>query len=311
VPGFDATLAAMYALRQLSVRQRGPLLALLLGCSTAALAAPSFDLPPITTPPSGEHHDGQIIWHDLETTDLARAEAFYKGLFGWELREYRSGAGTYVVAMNAGQPIAGMLQRAVHEGEERPSAWLPFVSVPDVDGAVSLARRHAALVLADPQNRAQRGRQALIRDPDGLALALENSSSGDPTQAPAPPGAWAWTALFARDPAGTAVFFQQTFAYRVLGAPTSAGFERIVLSSGDRPRISIDPLPDPSWPQAGAWVGFVRVPDVADAVARALALGGRVLVEAQANKDGAQTAILADPTGARFGVQQPPPAEGP
>ena len=299
----------MYALRQETPTHRGPLLALLLACSATALAAPSFDLPPITTPASGEHHDGQVIWHDLETTDLARAEAFYKGLFGWELREYRSGGSTYVVALNTGQPIAGMLQRVVHEGEERRSTWLPFVSVPDVDGAVSLARRHAALVLADPQDRAERGRQALIRDPDGLALALENSSSGDPTEAPAPPGAWAWTSLFARDPAGTAVFFQQTFAYRVLGAPTNAGFERIVLSSGDRPRISIEPLPDPAWPQAGAWVGFVRVPDAADAVVRALALGGRVLVEAHADSEGAQWAVLADPTGALFGVMQQPPAQ--
>jgi hypothetical protein len=225
------------------------------------------------------------------------------------MREYRSGETAYVVAMNAGAPIAGMLQRGVHEGEERPSTWLPFVSVADVDAVVSVARRHAALVLADPQNRAERGRQALIRDPDGLALALENSSSGDPPEAPAPAGDWAWTSLFAHDPAAIAVFFQQTFAYRILAAPANPGFERIVLSSGARPRISIDPLPGPSWPQAGAWVGFVRVPDAADAVARALALGGRVLVEAHADNEGAQWAVLADPTGALFGVMQPPPAK--
>jgi predicted enzyme related to lactoylglutathione lyase len=297
----------MYALRQRPLTQRGPLLLLLLHCTSTALAAASFDLPPITTPASGEHHDGQVIWHDLETTDLARAEAFYKQLFGWQMRTYRAAGNAYVVAINAGQPVAGMLQRVVREGEERPSGWLPFVSVADVDAVVSLARRHAALVLADPQNRAERGRQALIRDPNGLALALENSSSGDPAEGQAPPGDWAANSLFARDPAAAAVFFQQILGYRVLGAAASAGFERIVLGSGARPRISVDPLPDASWPQAGAWVGFLRVPDAAEAVARALALGGRVLVEAHRDSEGAQSAILADPTGASFGVMQPPP----
>jgi len=301
----------MNALRQGPRRRRGRLLIMLLGCAAEARAQSGFDLPPITTPASGAHHVGAFIWRDLETTNLARAEAFYTQLFGWEMREYRSAGGLYVVAMNAGQPIAGMLQRSVRDGAERPSAWLPFVSVGNVDAAVSLARQHAASVLADPQTRPERGRQALIRDPDGLALALENSSSGDPDDAQVPAGAWLWSSLFARDPAAAAVFFQQTFGYRVLGTPASPGFASIVLSSGDRARFSINPRPDAAWPQAGAWVGFVRVAATADAVARALTLGGRLLIAPQPDNQGARWAVLADPTGALFGVMQPPPAHAP
>jgi predicted enzyme related to lactoylglutathione lyase len=304
----------MYALRLAPRSHRRRLLTLLLCCAAPACAAPAlahsgFELPPITTPASGEHHVGQVIWHDLETTDLPRAEAFYKALFGWQMREYRTAANLYVVAVNAGRPVAGMLRRAVHEDEEKPSLWLPFISVGDVDAAVSLAHRHAGLVVADPQDRPERGRQALIRDPDGLALALEHSSSGDPGEGEASAGDWTWTSLFARDPAAAAVFFQQALGYRIQGAPSSSGFERILLNSGDRARLSINPLPSPSWPQAGAWVGFLRVADLADAVARAQSLGGRVIVTAQPDSQGAQTAILADPTGALFGVMQQPPAQ--
>jgi len=299
----------MHALHRTPRSNRWLLTILSFCCAAPALSQSGFDLPPITAPASGEHHAGQVIWHDLETTDLRGAEAFYQALFGWEMREYRTDANLYVVAVNAGRPVAGMLRRAVHEGEERPSRWLPFISVGDVDTAVSLARRHAALILADPQDRPERGRQALIRDPDGLALALENSSSGDPADAVASAGDWAWTSLFARDPAAAAVFFQQALGYQIQAVPASPGFERILLSSGDRPRLSINPLPNPSWPQVGAWVGFLRVADVADVVARALTLGGRVVVESEADSQGAQTAVLADPSGALFGVLQPATAQ--
>jgi predicted enzyme related to lactoylglutathione lyase len=306
----------MYALRQKPRSHGGLRLALFFCCAAPALAQANqdlpafaqagFDLPPITTPASGEHHPGQIIWHDLETTDLARAEAFYKALFGWQIREYRTTANLYVVAVDAGRPIAGMLQRSVHEDEEKPSRWIPLLSAGDVDAAVSLARRYAGHVLADPQDQPERGRQALISDPDGLTLALENSSSGDPGEGEAATGAWTWDSLFARDPAANAVFFQQALGYRILGVPAQPGFERILLGTGDRARFSINPLPNASWPQVGAWVGFLRSADVADTVARALTLGGRVIVESQADSQGALTAILADPTGALFGVMQTP-----
>jgi hypothetical protein len=40
--------------------------------------------------------------------------------------------------------------------------------------------------------------------------------------------------------------------------------------------------------------------------ARALKLGGRVILNVQRNDKGDQSAVLADPTGARFGITELP-----
>ena len=52
------------------------------------------------------------------------------------------------------------------------------------------------------------------------------------------------------------------------------------------------------------WMNFVRVTDATGAAQKAVALGGRVLVEPRPDRHGGQLAILADPTGAPFGVME-------
>jgi len=55
------------------------------------------------------------------------------------------------------------------------------------------------------------------------------------------------------------------------------------------------------------WMGYLSVPSVADVAARAAELGGRVYVPPKDLPDGARFAILADPSGASFGVHQSAP----
>jgi hypothetical protein len=58
---------------------------------SAASAAPALQLPPIADSANLEHHPGKIVWADLVTPDLAAAERFYGGLFGWSFRDIRAG----------------------------------------------------------------------------------------------------------------------------------------------------------------------------------------------------------------------------
>src|SRR5580704_13811163 len=54
-----------------------------------AAAAPlsSFALPPLTQGQSAQHHVGKVVWVELITPDLARAEAFYAGLLNWSFEK--------------------------------------------------------------------------------------------------------------------------------------------------------------------------------------------------------------------------------
>lgn len=264
------------------------------------------EMPSITSPATADHRVGKVIWLDLETTHLATDKAFYTGLFGWEFRDYQADGMDYAVAMQSGHPVAGMLQRQVRKGEERRSAWIPFIAVRDVDAVVSTALKHHAQIDSDPENLPLRGRQALLTDPEGVRFGILTSSSGDPPDTAPAAGTWLWTALVARDSGDEAVFYQQVFGYALLGMPTNAGFERIRLSSDGQARISVSEMPADTASLRPYMIHFVRVANAADSVARALTLGGRVVLNVQRNAHGDQSAVLADPTGARFGITELP-----
>jgi predicted enzyme related to lactoylglutathione lyase len=272
-------------------------------------AAISSDVPSITHPANKDHLVGKVIWLDLETVDPARAKKFYAGLFGWDFRNYRAAGTDYAVAMSGGRPVAGVLQRQIRKGEERRSAWLPFISVRDVDAAARIALQHHAQMVSEPENVPLRGRQALLTDPEGARFALTASSSGDPPDGLPTAGTWVWTSLFARDSADEAVFYQETFGFNVTGMPTHAGFERIRLSSSGHGRIGISELPADTAPLHAHWINYVCVGNATDAIARASSLGGHVLVKAERDNHGDIIAILADPTGASFGVMELPPVD--
>ncbi len=74
---------------------------------------------------------------------------------------------------------AGLVQRPLPAGENRQSAWLTFLAVRDVDAVLKTALRDGATSLAGAKSYAGRGRQAVLRDPDGAAFAILASSSGD------------------------------------------------------------------------------------------------------------------------------------
>jgi predicted enzyme related to lactoylglutathione lyase len=185
------------------------LCALLLASSlaTSAMAAP-FELPPLVAPASTEHHVGKVIWVELVTPDLAATERFYAGVFGWTFREIHAGRSDYAVALLDGRPIGGLFQKATPKDEHRQPAWLTFIAVSDVDAAKRTAVEHGAKVVFEPKTYPQRGRQAILTDPDGASFAILASSSGDPPDFLASPGEWIWSSLHASDAGADAAFYQ-------------------------------------------------------------------------------------------------------
>ena len=263
-----------------------------------------LEVPAITSPVTSQHRIGKVIWRDLETTQMAAAKRFYTGLFGWQFRGYHADGMDDAVALKSGHPVAGILQRRIRKGEERPSAWLPFLAVRDADAAVITALQHHAQIVSEPENLPLRGRQALLTDPEGVRFGILSSSSGDTPDVTGLPGMWLWTALVSRDSGDEAVFYQQVFGYNLLGMPTNDGFEHIRLSSDGLVRISVSEMPADAASLHPYWISFVRTDDATDTVARAQRLGARVMLNVRRDNHGDQSAVLADPTGARFGITE-------
>jgi predicted enzyme related to lactoylglutathione lyase len=272
-------------------------------CAATVIAAP-FDLPPLVQPASAEHHVGKVIWVDLVTPDLAGAKRFYSGLFGWTFRDVHVGEKGYAVASLDGRPVAGLLQRPVPTGERRRPAWLAFIAVRDVDAAKRTALEHGAKVVFEPRTFPQRGRQAVFADPEGAVFAVLASGSGDPPDILAAPGDWIWSSLHAKDPDTGAAFYQALFGYDVFDLSSEDGLEHVILSSDDYARASVNAFPKDSSRRHSHWLNFVRVVDAVDAAAKAVVLGGRVLVEPHIDRHGDKVAVVADPTGAPFGLME-------
>ena len=272
-------------------------------CVATVMAAP-FELPPLVTPASAEHHVGKVIWVELVTPDLAGAKAFYSGLFGWTFQDLQGGKADFAVALLDGRPVAGLLQRAVPAGEQRQPAWRGFIAVRDVDAAKAIALAHGAKVVFEPKTYPQRGRQAVLADPEGAVFAILASSSGDPADVLAAPGEWIWASVHAQNPDTAAAFYQTLFGYDVFDLQSDDGLEHLILSSDDYARASVNALPGGSPPRHPHWLNFVRVVDAVGVAAKVGALGGRVLVEPHADRHGGQVAVVADPTGAAFGLME-------
>ena len=157
--------------------------------------------------------------------------------------------------------------------------------------------------MTGPRSYPQRGRQAVFSDPEGAVFAVLASSSGDPGDFLPAPGEWIWSSLLVRDPEKEAAFYKTLFGYNVFDLPSDDSRKHQILSTDDYARASVNTMPDPSDGHPH-WLNLVRVADADSAAAKAVTLGGRVLVEPHVDRHGGKVAIVADPWGAPFGLME-------
>jgi predicted enzyme related to lactoylglutathione lyase len=261
---------------------------LLAGC-----ASQSPQLPVIGTP--GTSLPGKVVWHDLVTPDLERSRTFYADLFGWRFEELSNG---YLLARNEGRPVAGLARL---DSGQRTSHWLPLLSVTDIAQAQETTRSADGKVVLKAFELRGRGQIAVLKDPQGAAFGVLQSSHGDPEDRVPGLNAWMWNELWTDDLAGAAAYYEKLFGYEqgsaIIGAMTYDYFKR-----DGKPRAGLLTKPDP---QIGnTWLCYLRVDDVAAVTDKARALGGTVLMAPNSKVRNGSVAILADPNGAGFVVQE-------
>jgi predicted enzyme related to lactoylglutathione lyase len=271
---------------------------------TTPLGAAPIQVPPIVTPASAEHHPGKPIFAELITPDLATAKQFYAGLFGWTFHDIAGGSSPYAEAYLDGNAVAGLVEKSVPAGEHRQPAWLNFFAVTDVDAAAKIVAHNGGKVLVAPHDLANRGREAVLADPQGAVFALLASSSGDPPDVLVAPGDWIWRSLITSDPVADAGFYNMVFGYEVYPLPATPGEQHLLLATENFARASANSLPSGRPNVHPHWLAFVRVADATKAAAKVTALGGQVLVEPRVDRHGGMIAVVADPLGAPFGLME-------
>jgi predicted enzyme related to lactoylglutathione lyase len=252
---------------------------------------------PITENPSGETFPGKIVWHDLVTPDAKAAGKFYEQLFGWQI-DYQ---GQYAVVRNGDHLIAGILQVESADGHEREAVWIPSVSVADVDAAVELVKANGGKVLKGPVDMDQRGRAALISDPQRADLVLLNAKGGDPVDAEPAIGDWLWNEIWTDDPEVIEAFYATVVGYDEM----ASGEKYDVFMYEGKWRAGMRHLQDKK--DHMLWVPVVRVADPEATAQRVGELGGVVWVTPDEAPSKGNTALIADTTGALLLIQRWPP----
>lgn len=268
----------------------------------ASGAAASAKLPPLVQPPTQDHYVGKVVWADLVTPDLESARRFYAGMFGWTFQDVVTGEKQFVVALLDGRPVAGLVRQAMPAGEKKQPAWLTFIAVSDAAQAEKAAVAHGGKVLVPLRDYPKRGRQAILADPQGAVFAVLQSGSGDPPDILAPAGGWIWSSLITVDPDAGAAFYQSLFGYEVFELESDDGREHLLLAAEGYARATANSPPATAPNLHSHWLNFIRVANTADATRKAVALGGRVLVQPHPDRHDEMVAVVADPSGAPFGL---------
>jgi len=273
-------------------------LSLVAGCTNLPTASP-FKGAELSSAPL----IGKFVWRDLVTEDPDAVKPFYAALFGWQFEEGRALGAPYTLIKSGGQYIAGISKTRRPQPDQPVSQWLSFMSVADVDRAVEQTRTAGGSLVAGPLDLPNVGRGAVVLDPDGAPLGLLRSSIGDPADTAAPAlNRFLWTEHLSRDPQASADFYAAL-----------AGFDVRKVDFGGRPywllvkgRERAALLRNPIAVDRPIWLPYVRVEDPAASAARAVQLGGRVLLAPRAELRNGTLALIADPTGAVLALQKWP-----
>lgn len=103
---------------------------------------------------------------ELMTTDVAKAKAFYTGLFDWKLEDI---PGMDYTLINVGEGTGGGMMKTM---PDLPSVWTAYVAVDDANAATEKARSLGATICREVTEIPGVGWFSVITDPTGATLAL-------------------------------------------------------------------------------------------------------------------------------------------
>jgi predicted enzyme related to lactoylglutathione lyase len=196
--------------------------------------------------------------------------------------------------------VGGLFRRARPTGAPVGARWFGLLSVPDPVATADYVRAHGGEVIQPPSKVSGRGTHAVFRDAQGAVFGVLAAADGDPPDDPVIDGEVFWMDLFTTAPGDAARFYSGLAGYQAIEARTEGGRTRWLLASEEVARAGIVALPPGK--NGPGWLPYVLVDDVIDAMKRARAAGGKVLVEPRADLLDRNLAIIADPLGGAIGV---------
>ncbi|MBW2596614.1 MAG: VOC family protein [Deltaproteobacteria bacterium] len=277
-------------------------LILFLGLVMHACSKGQIIVPKVTPEPTDLRLVGKFVWYDLFTNDLQSASRFYEGLFGWSFSDTASKEKVIKTISRDGVPIANAIHIDANKGNVNDCLWLSYMSVEDVDRALMVAKKNNGTIYMQPKDLPNRGRVAIVKDPEATLFAVVTTSNGDPPDQGLIQNHWMGSELWSKNPEAALKFYHLLAGYEQRLVDVGDGPKYRFLVKNGQTRGGIVKIP---WDDVKPnWLPYIAVEDVMAIVSKAKKLGGRVLVEPDKTIREGRVAIISDPSGAVFAVQQ-------
>jgi predicted enzyme related to lactoylglutathione lyase len=246
---------------------------------------------------------GAPCWVDLMTSDTARSRAFYTELFGWDAEDPNPEFGGYFNFTKNGVLVAGCMSAQPDSG--MPDVWSIYLATDDAGKTADAAAANGGQVHVGAMPVADLGTMAMVADPSGAAIGIWQPGTHKGFGIFGETGAPSWFELHTRDYAAAISFYRDVFRWDTAVVSDTPEFRYTTLAHGDEWLAGVMDasamLPEgvPSH-----WSVYFGVDDTDAALARAVELGGAVVLPAEDTAYG-RLAAATDPTGAPFKVVAP------
>ncbi|BCS89441.1 glyoxalase [Pseudodesulfovibrio sediminis] len=247
---------------------------------------------------------GKFVWFDLYTTDIVQATRFYDAVFNWSFERTDPESGKVKNILFDHERIGNVIER---KDKAKGSQWLSFISVRNTDALFNQALDSGATKLIAPKDMPDRGRVAVVLDPQEALFALVTSPLGDPADVKPTNGYWLGAELWTHDVDAAIQFYATLVGYTAQSLPVHEQVRYTQLLANAIPRCGVVSIP---WEDVSPqWVPYVAVLDIQETLARVEAHGGRILIRPQMDIKSGRVAIFKDPTGGILGIQEFQPEE--
>lgn len=240
---------------------------------------------------------GRFVWHELHTSDRAKAQKFYAALLPWQNEDVSMGPGEQygLVKMN-GKDFAGITKSKAPANV--PPHWIAYLHVEDVDASTKKAKELGGSVKMEPMEIPNVGRFSVVADPQGAVFALYKHAKPYEAEPETPPvGAFCWDELMTSDPVAAVKFYSGLFGYTVEEHDMGPMGTYRILKRGDRQTAGVMKTP-PGAPPQPHWLSYLAVKSVDDTTRNAKELGANVVMQPMDIPNVGRFSVVLDPTGA-------------
>ena len=244
------------------------------------------------------------VWIDLGSTDPKAAREFYTKLFGWKAEpEKDPAAGGYAMARFGDKDVAGIGGK--QPGDPSPSAWSLYIGTTDVNALAKKIEAAGGKVIAPGFDVMDVGRMAVFQDPSGAFISAWQPNTMNGFDVQGKHGSFAWAELNSRGLDRAEPFYEKVFGWGEKKSSMGEGlgdYTEFKLNDqsilGALEMMPMVPKEVPSY-----WLVYFAVDDVDKAHEKAVSLGAKEMLAPQ-DYPGGRYSIIADPTGAAFGLMK-------